>query len=457
MAFKKSIVLGLDSSEFDKGIDNANSKLDEFEGNLSDMEKKTDDAGNSLDDLGDSADNTAEAVVDMSQQFRNGIDILISVAQAVRQVTDAAMEYAESIQNMATTTGLSTMQVQELSYVAQKTGTDMETVASGLTSLEKAMASAASGSQNTSRIFNELGVSVRDANGNMRNSTEVFLEVINKLGEMQNSTERSQTAMQLFGSAAGELNGMIALGGEGILALTQEFDELGSAISGKDLQALTEAKQSIDQMKESFMAAAAELAATFAPAITAITQFLAQLSPEAKQTIMVIAALTAGVVGLGLAISAVGVIYTAMMGVMSQATAAFMGQAAPIMMVVAACAALALAIKDLIDTYREWNELTGGSFGDFLLHPDGDFEGSKVGRNARGTQYWRGGLTWVGEEGPELVDVPMGSRIYNNQESTSIGGNTYNVNMSMDMSKMKSINDVVAAVEGLKTSAGCRR
>lgn len=35
-----------------------------------------------------------------------------------------------------------------------------------------------------------------------------------------------------------------------------------------------------------------------------------------------------------------------------------------------------------------------------------------VGRNAKGTDSWRGGLTWVGEEGPELVDVPARSRIY---------------------------------------------
>lgn len=31
--------------------------------------------------------------------------------------------------------------------------------------------------------------------------------------------------------------------------------------------------------------------------------------------------------------------------------------------------------------------------------------------NARGTKYWKGGTTLVGEEGPEIVDLPQGSRI----------------------------------------------
>ncbi len=33
------------------------------------------------------------------------------------------------------------------------------------------------------------------------------------------------------------------------------------------------------------------------------------------------------------------------------------------------------------------------------------------GRNAVGTEFWRGGPTWVGENGPELITAPRGSRI----------------------------------------------
>src|SRR3546814_14104595 len=31
---------------------------------------------------------------------------------------------------------------------------------------------------------------------------------------------------------------------------------------------------------------------------------------------------------------------------------------------------------------------------------------SPWGNNAKGTPYWKGGMTWVGERGPELVDLP---------------------------------------------------
>lgn len=45
-----------------------------------------------------------------------------------------------------------------------------------------------------------------------------------------------------------------------------------------------------------------------------------------------------------------------------------------------------------------------------------------IGRNAHGANYWSGGLTWVGEQGPELIQLPKGSRVYSNQESVGIMG-----------------------------------
>ena len=40
-----------------------------------------------------------------------------------------------------------------------------------------------------------------------------------------------------------------------------------------------------------------------------------------------------------------------------------------------------------------------------------------TGNNAVGTSYWGGGLTWVGERGPELVNLPSGARVHNAVDS----------------------------------------
>lgn len=36
------------------------------------------------------------------------------------------------------------------------------------------------------------------------------------------------------------------------------------------------------------------------------------------------------------------------------------------------------------------------------------------------TSNWRGGPTWVGEQGPELVDLPSDSKVYPHQQSMAM-------------------------------------
>lgn len=44
------------------------------------------------------------------------------------------------------------------------------------------------------------------------------------------------------------------------------------------------------------------------------------------------------------------------------------------------------------------------------------------GQNASGTSFWRGGLTWVGERGAELVNLPRGAQVFNNGQSMAMAG-----------------------------------
>jgi TP901 family phage tail tape measure protein len=81
-----------------------------------------------------------------------------------------------------------------------------------------------------------------------------------------------------------------------------------------------------------------------------------------------------------------------------------------------------------------WNSYVGDlDWGSFVDKLDwGRFIDSvKVGSNAAGTSNWRGGLTWVGEEGAEIVDLPRGSRIYSNEESMAMtSGMTVNISVA---------------------------
>ncbi len=56
-------------------------------------------------------------------------------------------------------------------------------------------------------------------------------------------------------------------------------------------------------------------------------------------------------------------------------------------------------------------------------------------KNAQGTNYFSGGWTWVGEQGPELIELPKASKVYSNQKSMDMakgsnGGITQNITIN---------------------------
>lgn len=77
----------------------------------------------------------------------------------------------------------------------------------------------------------------------------------------------------------------------------------------------------------------------------------------------------------------------------------------------------------------------------------------KTKKNATGTRYHSGGLTWVGEHGPELVELPSGSKVNTNRESKNIarggnGGNNFTININgVNMTVEEIINNLIPKLQ----------
>lgn len=59
-----------------------------------------------------------------------------------------------------------------------------------------------SGSETAAATWNQLGIEVMNADGSLRDAQEVFLEVIDVLGQIENATQRDAVSMEIFGRSA---------------------------------------------------------------------------------------------------------------------------------------------------------------------------------------------------------------------------------------------------------------
>jgi len=88
---------------------------------------------------------------------------------------------------------------------------------------------------------------------------------------------------------------------------------------------------------------------------------------------------------------------------------------------------IAGAIKDGIDAILDWNKtepedktVTYTTVHQTVYETIGSGAhggGRAISAYARGTNYHPGGLAWVGEQGPELIELPKGTKVYSNQKS----------------------------------------
>ena len=242
---------------------------------LNKFESEADQAADETEDLAE-AEKKAD---DASAQLKGGFSVLKGavadlVADGLRKAVDAfkdlitaGPEFADQITTLAKQTGVATDTLQEFEYMSGLIDVDVSTIAGSMKKLTKSMSSARGGTGATAEAFAQLGISVTDANGELRDNEEVFYEAIDALGKVENETERDALAMQLFGKSATDLNPLIEAGSDAMRAFADEAHEMGYVLDDESLGALSNVQDAFDRFNKKMEAVKNQIAAQLAPAI----------------------------------------------------------------------------------------------------------------------------------------------------------------------------------------------
>ena len=378
---------------------------------------------------------------------------VVEVEKALISMTKESAAYADEILTQSAVTGLSTEALQEYQYAAELVDVSLDTLTSSQTKMIRSMDAARRGSKEQAEAFDKLGISVQNADGTLRDAQDVFGDAIDALGAISNETERDAIAMTIFGRSARDLNPLIKAGSDGLRELAQEAHNVGYVMSEEALDALGAVDDQVQRMNRSNEALKNQIAVGMAPAVENLmkkgTDFFARLQEAAEGSgiLEVFGALLD-------VVSALEPLFDVLFGTAEDGVPALQALALALGVVADALTIVANTIAIVIELFKQLINLAGGKgFDDSNLTRYGEniakvFSdegasarawdngyGKNIGRNADGTDYWPGGLTWVGERGPELVSLPQGSRVYSAEDSRSMGGtnNYYLTVQSRDM------------------------
>ena len=119
----------------------------------------------------------------------------------VKQTLDARLEMF----NLANTVGVTAPTFGALAHAAEMAGKSSDQLVGGLMAMNAAAFDAANQNVEAAKKFEDLEVSVTDSNKELRNSEDIFRDVIDALGKIDNEAERAATAQKIFGESAGAL------------------------------------------------------------------------------------------------------------------------------------------------------------------------------------------------------------------------------------------------------------
>lgn len=255
----------------------------ELRGTQSGLEKvktESQQAGGKIQDLGQKEDETGKKSESFKSKMKGLGDGLKNVGKIAAGVVvgvagigagigklflDTAAA-SDGLMEMSDKTGLSVEQLQELSYVGKQVGTDVETVTGSMAKMIRNMASAKGGTGAQAEAFKSLGIEVVGMDGKLRSSQAVFAEVIDKLGQMPNETERDAAAMAILGKSAQEINPLIKAGASEIAKLTQEAHTSGAVMSDEAVKGMGDFNDMLDGLKDGLKGTVGTLATAFLPA-----------------------------------------------------------------------------------------------------------------------------------------------------------------------------------------------
>lgn len=187
-----------------------------------------------------------------------------------------AITLSDDLNTLANQTGFTTADLQKMEYAADRIDVSMETITGASRKMKKNMVST---SKETIAAWEAIGVSVTDSNGNLRDSTTVFYEVVDGLSKISNETERDTLAMQIFGKSADDLAGIIDDGGAAFKQYGKEAEAAGVILSQDTLDSLNKMNDAVDELKAQTTGTFAEVGAEVA---TMLTPFLQELAEKIK-------------------------------------------------------------------------------------------------------------------------------------------------------------------------------
>ena len=332
----------------------------------------------------------------------------VAAGAGLLAMANKSAETTDRIDKLSQKLGMSREGFQEWDYAMRQSGVSIDSIGAGMKSVTNQFDELGKGGKIATNAFGKIGLSFDDLKG--KTQEEIFDLTIKGLQGVEDTTVRAALANDLLGRSGAELAPILNEGAEGVENLKNRAHELGLVMSDDAVDAGVLFGDTMDDLKSSFGMVFTELGVQLIPILQKLAAWIIANMPQIKETIKTTMEVASTVIG---------------------GTVKVIGW-------------LIDKISAAVDWVNKWNRapMYDKNANASIKVPNTGGGGGIGGRAfASGTDFAPGGLSLVGERGPELVNLPRGSQVFTNEESrgmmgVNVTGNTFVIREEADIEKV---------------------
>ena len=333
-------------------------ELAETESKLKHFEKQLKETNDRSKEFADQMGKISERLESFGKKLAPLSAVGAAVSGTLTTLAVKAGQLSDDLHTLSDTTGLSMETLQKFQYASDLIDVSLETLTGSMSRMIRTMNTARQGNKQAQEAFDQLGIAITDANGQLRDGETVFNETIKALGNIANETERDAIAMQIFGRSARDLNPLIKGGADRLRELGEEAKAAGLIMSDEALGDVLEFNDELDKLKATTKATGTQLGITVGrimlPALQKLSQTLQgvlawvrNLDERTVRIVLIVSGLVAAITPLLLILAKVASAIKVLIPLFAALTS-------PIGLVISAVAALVTAGILLV---RNWEKV----------------------------------------------------------------------------------------------------
>jgi hypothetical protein len=210
-------------------------------------------------------------------------------ATALFLLTKSSADYVDEQNKAAQATGLSIKTYGRLQFAFEQGNVEAGQFGVAMKSLNARIIEAAAGTGAGAKLFKQFGISVKNADGSIRDAEEILKDLADRFAKLPDGAAKSAAAVQLFGRAGAAMVPVLNEGGAAMAKLGDEAERVGRVFTEQQATVGDAFGDALNSMTSAINGIRIQLGLLLAPAFTEAFTSLTAIIVENKDAILAIA------------------------------------------------------------------------------------------------------------------------------------------------------------------------